>query len=73
MTDGFKKVLKTLLSKLENGQSVENCINLRICVSEISKIWQNKVSETVKNCFTEAGFLDEPIQKQFKIIQKCWD
>lgn len=48
-------------------------IDLRICVAELVKIWENDVSEpTIKNCFAKAGFSVLPKfgeQDVFPLIQ----
>jgi len=70
-------ILKKIFSKLGNGQPAENFINLRISISELSKVWQNKVSKTtIRNCFKYLGFSDNPIQEECETmnsVEECWN
>lgn len=53
-----KRILKKIVTIVENNQTVPvNIVDLRECISELSKVWTNDVSdETIFHCFCKAGF-----------------
>lgn len=73
-----KQVLKRLILALENDEPVENVINLRLCISELVKVWQNDVVEsTIRNCFLKAGFSEKLVVEEITSnvlpqIEECW-
>ena len=65
---------------IECEESVDKVINLKISIAELSKVWQNNVSETtIKNCFKKTGFLKTQIQEEaddddiMSSNQEWWD
>lgn len=53
-----KRILKKITTIVENNQTIPvNIVDLRECISELSKVWTNDVSdETIFHCFCKAGF-----------------
>ncbi|XP_054711365.1 tigger transposable element-derived protein 6-like [Uloborus diversus] len=73
-----KRILRRLIWTLENEETnLHKVIDLRICVAELAKVWENDVLEsTIRNCFAKAGFDILPeIEEQdvFPHIQQSWE
>ncbi|XP_057657828.1 tigger transposable element-derived protein 4-like [Diorhabda carinulata] len=59
-----KKILRRMINALENKQSLDKVIDPRVCIRDLTKVWQNDVTEiTIKNCFIKAGFAENTTEK----------
>lgn len=72
-----KQILKRLIFALENNKSIDDAINLRLCISEVAKVWQNYVAEsTIQNCFIKAGFSENTVVEEISALpqlEDCWN
>lgn len=55
-----RRILKKIINAIDNNQPVIESINLRDCISELSKAWHDVNETTIKNCFSKAGFKNTP-------------